>query len=58
MRTAQAWAEKNGLTFTLLDCVEDMFTSLIERFGTGHDVSAIMREVERSAGGETKKVAS
>jgi 2-hydroxy-3-oxopropionate reductase len=58
MRTAQAWAEKNGLTFTLLDCVEDMFSSLIERFGTGHDVSAIMREVERSAGGETKKVAS
>ena len=58
MRTAQAWAEKNGLTFTLLDCVEDMFSSLIERFGTGLDVSAIMREVERSAGGETKKVAS
>ncbi|MGN6572498.1 MAG: NAD(P)-dependent oxidoreductase, partial [Pseudolabrys sp.] len=31
MRTAQAWAEKNGLKFTLLDCVEDMFSSLIER---------------------------
>jgi len=52
MRTAQAWAEKNGLKFTLLDCVEDMFSRLIERFGTGLDVSAIMREVERSAGGQ------
>ena len=52
MRTAQAWAEKNGLKFTLLDCVEDMFSSLIERFGTGLDVSAIMREVEHSAGGK------
>ena len=52
MRTAQAWAEKNGLKFTLLDCVEDMFSELIERFGTGLDVSAIMREVERSAGGK------
>ncbi|MGN6571500.1 MAG: NAD(P)-dependent oxidoreductase [Pseudolabrys sp.] len=52
MRTAQAWAEKNGLTFTLLDCVEDMFSELIERFGTGLDVSAIMREVERSVDGK------
>jgi 2-hydroxy-3-oxopropionate reductase len=56
MRTAQAWAEKNGLKFTLLDCVEDMFSELIERFGTGLDVSAIMRQVEhnleRTAGGK------
>jgi hypothetical protein len=29
-----------------------MFSRLIERFGTGLDVSAIMREVERSAGGQ------
>ena len=55
MRTAQAWAEKNGLKFTLLDCVEDMFSSLIERFGTGLDVSAIMREVERSVDGKEGK---
>ena len=55
MRTAQAWAEKNGLKFTLLDCVEDMFSELIERFGTGLDVSAIMREVERSVDGKEGK---
>lgn len=52
LRTAKAWAEKNGLSFTLLDCVEGMFASLVERFGTGLDVAAMLQEVERRAGGK------
>ena len=55
LRTAKAWAEKNGLKFTLLDCVEGMFASLVDRFGTGLDVAAILREVERHAGGESAR---
>lgn len=55
MRTAQTLAAKGGLRFTLLDCLVGMFGDLIDRFGTGHDVSAILKEVERrSGGGETK----
>lgn len=49
LRTAQAWAAKQGLRFTLLDCVEEMFAGLVERHGTGHDVAAILREVEARA---------
>jgi 2-hydroxy-3-oxopropionate reductase len=52
LRTAKAWAEKNGLSFTLLDCVEEMFATLVERFGTGLDVAAMLQEVERRAGGK------
>jgi 2-hydroxy-3-oxopropionate reductase len=52
LRTAKAWAEKNGLNFTLLDCVERMFASFVDRFGTGHDVSAVLREVEHRASGK------
>ena len=54
LRTAKAWAAKNGLSFTLLDCVEGMFASLVDRFGTGLDVAAILREVERHAGDKEK----
>ncbi|HEY5280098.1 MAG TPA: NAD(P)-dependent oxidoreductase [Pseudolabrys sp.] len=54
LRTAQAWATKNGLSFTLLECVEGMFASLVERFGTGLDVAAMLQEVERRAGGKAK----
>jgi 2-hydroxy-3-oxopropionate reductase len=52
LRTAKAWAKKSGLSFTLLDCVEGMFASLVERFGTGLDVAAMLQEIERRAGGK------
>jgi 3-hydroxyisobutyrate dehydrogenase-like beta-hydroxyacid dehydrogenase len=56
MRTAQALAAKGGMHFTLLDCLVGMFGDLIDRFGTGHDVSAILKEVERRSGGNDTKV--
>lgn len=56
MRTAQTLAAKGGLRFTLLDCLVGMFGDLIDRFGTGHDVSAILKEVERRSGGNETKV--
>jgi 2-hydroxy-3-oxopropionate reductase len=49
LRTAQALAAKSGLSFTLLDCVAGMFGTLIDKFGLGLDVSAILKEVERRA---------
>jgi 2-hydroxy-3-oxopropionate reductase len=49
MRTAQALAAKQGLNLTLLDCLVEMFGSLVGRYGTGQDVSAILREVEARA---------
>jgi 2-hydroxy-3-oxopropionate reductase len=58
MRTAQALAAKGGMHFTLLDCLVGMFGNLIDRFGAGHDVSAILEEVERRSGGETAKASS
>jgi 2-hydroxy-3-oxopropionate reductase len=58
MRTAQALAAKGGMHFTLLDCLVGMFGNLIDRFGAGHDVSAILQEVERRSGGETAKASS
>jgi 3-hydroxyisobutyrate dehydrogenase-like beta-hydroxyacid dehydrogenase len=54
LRTAQALAAKNGLQFTLLDCVVDMFDATVQRFGTGLDVSAILQEVERRSKGEQR----
>ena len=54
MRTAQALAAENGLQFTLLDCVVDMFDAMVQRFGTGLDVAAILREVERRSKGEQR----
>lgn len=54
MRTAQALAAKSGLHFTLLDCLVGMFGSMVDRFGTGLDVSAILREVEYRADGKEK----
>jgi 3-hydroxyisobutyrate dehydrogenase-like beta-hydroxyacid dehydrogenase len=56
MRTAQTLAAKGGLHFSLLDCLVGMFGDLIDRFGTGHDVSAILKEVERRSGGNETKV--
>ncbi len=47
LRTAQALAAKEGLDLTLLNTLVGMFGDMIERFGTGHDVSGILREVER-----------
>jgi 2-hydroxy-3-oxopropionate reductase len=59
MRTAQTLAAKGGMRFTLLDCLVGMFDGLIDRLGAGHDVSAILQEVERrSSGGETAKPSS
>jgi 2-hydroxy-3-oxopropionate reductase len=58
MRTAQTLAAKGGLHFTLLDCLVGMFDDLIEKFGTGHDVSAILQEVERRCGGNDAKAPS
>jgi 2-hydroxy-3-oxopropionate reductase len=55
LRTAQAFAASSGLTFTLLDCLAGMFGEMVDRFGTGHDVSGILMEVERRADGETAK---
>jgi 3-hydroxyisobutyrate dehydrogenase-like beta-hydroxyacid dehydrogenase len=46
LRTAQALAGKNGLQFSLLDCLAGMFGAMVDRFGTGQDVSAILREIE------------
>jgi 3-hydroxyisobutyrate dehydrogenase-like beta-hydroxyacid dehydrogenase len=46
MRTAQALAAASGMHFTLLDCLVGMFGDMIDRFGTGFDVAAILREVE------------
>jgi 2-hydroxy-3-oxopropionate reductase len=57
LRTAQALAASSGLDFTLLDCVAGMFTDMIDRFGTGNDVSGILMEVERRASGEAEKKA-
>lgn len=54
MRTAQALAAKSGLHFTLLDCLVGMFGSMVDRFGTGLDVSGILREVEHRADGKEK----
>jgi 3-hydroxyisobutyrate dehydrogenase-like beta-hydroxyacid dehydrogenase len=50
LRTAQALAAKNGLRFTLLDCLADMFGAMVDRFGTGQDVSAILQEIECRTG--------
>jgi len=47
LRTAQALAAKQGLDLTLLNTLAGLFGDMIERFGTGHDVSGILREVER-----------
>jgi 2-hydroxy-3-oxopropionate reductase len=47
LRTAQALAAKEGLDLTLLNTLVGMFGDMIERCGTGHDVSGILREVER-----------
>jgi 2-hydroxy-3-oxopropionate reductase len=58
MRTAQALAAKGGMHFTLLDCVVGMFGGLIDRLGAGHDVSAILQEVEHRSGGETGRASS
>jgi 2-hydroxy-3-oxopropionate reductase len=55
MRTAQALAAKSGLHFTLLDCLIGVFGDLIDRFGTGLDVSGVLQEVERRSGGEAKQ---
>jgi 3-hydroxyisobutyrate dehydrogenase-like beta-hydroxyacid dehydrogenase len=55
LRTAQALAAKSGLHFTLLDCLVGMFASMIEKFGTGSDVSGILKEVERRADTNTTK---
>jgi 2-hydroxy-3-oxopropionate reductase len=52
LRTAQALAAKNGLNFTLLDCLVDMFAGMVDRFGTGLDVAGILREVEHRADGK------
>jgi 2-hydroxy-3-oxopropionate reductase len=49
LRTAQALAEKHGLDLTLLNTLVAMFGDMIGRFGTGHDVSGILQEVERRA---------
>ena len=46
LRTAQALAAKSGLQFSLLDCLADMFGAMVDRFGAGQDVSAILREIE------------
>jgi 3-hydroxyisobutyrate dehydrogenase-like beta-hydroxyacid dehydrogenase len=54
MRTAQALAGKNGLQFTLLDCVVGMFDATVQRFGAGLDVSAILQEVERRSKGQQR----
>jgi 2-hydroxy-3-oxopropionate reductase len=51
LRTAQALAARSGLSFALLDCLVGMFGTMIDRFGTGHDVSGILMEVERRTGG-------
>ena len=58
MRTAQTLAAKGGLHFTLLDCLVGMFGDMIDKFGTGHDVSGILQEVERRSGGDGAKAAS
>jgi 2-hydroxy-3-oxopropionate reductase len=58
LRTAQAFAARSGLNFTLLDCLVGMFGEMIDNFGTGNDVSGILMEVERRAGGETAKKGS
>jgi 3-hydroxyisobutyrate dehydrogenase-like beta-hydroxyacid dehydrogenase len=47
LRSAQALAEKHGLDLTLLNTLVAMFGDMIDRFGTGHDVSGILQEVER-----------
>jgi 2-hydroxy-3-oxopropionate reductase len=47
LRTAQALADKHGLDFTLLNTLVGLFGDMIDRFGAGHDVSGILREIER-----------
>jgi len=47
LRTAQALAAASGMHFTLLDCLVGMFGDMIDRFGTGLDVSGILQEVEQ-----------
>lgn len=54
LRTAQSLAAKHGLDLTLLNCLVGMFGDMIDRFGTGHDVSGILREVERRSAKEAK----
>jgi 2-hydroxy-3-oxopropionate reductase len=51
LRTAKALAAASGMDFTLLDCLVGMFGDMIDRFGTGLDVSGILKEVERRSGG-------
>lgn len=58
IRTAQALAAKGGLRFTLLDCIVGMFGDMIDRFGTGQDVSGILQEVERRSGGKSAEASS
>jgi 2-hydroxy-3-oxopropionate reductase len=50
LRTAKALAAASGMDFTLLDCLVGMFGDMIDRFGTGLDVSGILKEVERRSG--------
>jgi 3-hydroxyisobutyrate dehydrogenase-like beta-hydroxyacid dehydrogenase len=57
LRTAQTLAAKSGLELTLLDCLVGMFGAMIDGFGPGHDVSGILMEVERRAGGEAGRKA-
>ena len=54
LRTAQALAASNGLQFTLLDSLVQMFGAMVDRFGAGHDVSAILRQVEHRAAGQER----
>jgi 2-hydroxy-3-oxopropionate reductase len=47
LRTAQQFAADSGFHLTLLDCVAEMFGGMIDHFGLGLDVAAILQEVER-----------
>ena len=47
IRTAQAFAGKLGLHFTMLDTMVDIFSDLITNEGTGLDVAGVMLEIER-----------
>ena len=59
LRTAKALAAASGMDFTLLDCLVGMFGDMIDRFGTGLDVSGILKEVERRSGGaQAEKVSA
>lgn len=50
LRTAQQFAAGSGIHLTLLDCVAEMFGGMIDHFGLGLDVAAILQEVERRSG--------